>query len=242
MMSKAWASSALRFSPEDGELLVLSREIPETSFVRRSLHREKAVSLRYSHPLFCEVGYTYAVFSRVFWSASRLGEESLDPLPEHRLLALFQLVRPEPCATRSLHAAGPLWVAQLAGTQVAGAGGTSHTFVQHLTEARVRVRGGEEIVVVEAGIEGGGQRLTARDESPSPPAAVSVVFLVARLALDDLFDDLFDVANLDEDILGLQVGVNDAAFAVEIVKAQQNLLCDLLDQGHGDAAVVPFLN
>lgn len=93
-------------------------------------------------------------------------------------------------------------------------------------------------------MEGRRQRLAACDESPAPSAAVAVVFLfvlVGALGQDPL-DNLLDVTNLDEDVFGLEVGVDDAAFAVQVVQAQQHLLGDLLDQRHGDAAVVPALD
>jgi hypothetical protein len=80
---------------------------------------------------------------------------------------------------------------------------------------------------------------------PSPPAvAIAAVagVLLLGLLLDVGLDDLLDVANLYQDVLGLQVGVDDAALAVQVVEAQQDLLRDLLDEGHGDAAVVPALD
>lgn len=96
--------------------------------------------------------------------------------------------------------------------------------------------------MVEAGVEGGWQRLAASDESSPASAAIPIVLLVASVGLDDALDDLLDIANLDEDVFGLKVGVDDAAFAMEIVEAKENLLCDLLDQRHGDSAVVPALD
>jgi len=100
------------------------------------------------------------------------------------------------------------------------------------------------LVVVEARVERAGQRLAAGDEGPSPSAPVAVVLLVLLLGLllDVLLDDLLDVADLDQDVLGLEVGVDDAALAVQVVQAEQHLLGDLLDQRHGDAAVVPALD
>lgn len=98
--------------------------------------------------------------------------------------------------------------------------------------------------MVEAGIEGTGERLAAGDEGPASSAPIRVTPLAVLLGVifDICFDDLLDIANLDEDVLGLQVGVDDAAFAVEIVEAQQDLLCDLLDEGHRNTAVVPALD
>lgn len=96
--------------------------------------------------------------------------------------------------------------------------------------------------MVEARIQGRRQRLAARDECSPTAASVSVVLFVARIALDDLLDDLLDVADLDKHVLRLQVGVDDAALPVEVVEAEQHLLCDLLHQGHADATVVPPLD
>lgn len=99
--------------------------------------------------------------------------------------------------------------------------------------------------MVEARIERTGQRLGACDEGPpSPPAVPAAVVAVLFLGLvfDIGLDNLLDVANFDEDVFGLEVGVDDAALAVEVVEAQQDLFCDLLDQRHGDAAVVPALD
>ena len=99
--------------------------------------------------------------------------------------------------------------------------------------------------MVEARVERTRERLTSRDEGPpSPPAVPHAVFTVLLLwfILYVCLYDLFDVANLDENILGLQIGVDDAALAVEVVEAEQHLLCDLLDERHGDAPVVPSLD
>ena len=53
---------------------------------------------------------------------------------------------------------------------------------------------------------------------------------------------MLDIANLDKNVLGLKIGVDDTALAVEVVEAEEHLLCDLLDQGHGYAAVIPSLD
>lgn len=53
---------------------------------------------------------------------------------------------------------------------------------------------------------------------------------------------MLNVADFNQDVLGLKVGVDNAALAVEIVEAEQNLLGDLLDEGHGDTAMVPALD
>ena len=119
-------------------------------------------------------------------------------------------------------------------------------FVDHLVEALWASHAWEvlEVCLVEARIQRAGQRLTPRDQRPpSPPAApVVVVLVLLGVVFDICLDDLLDVANLDEDVLGLQVGVDDAALAVEIVEAKQHLLSDLLDERHGDAAMVPSLD
>lgn len=96
--------------------------------------------------------------------------------------------------------------------------------------------------MVKGRVEGRGQGLAARDEGSPATASVSVILLVARLALDDLFDNLLDIADFDQDVFGLEIGVNDAALAVEVVEAEEDLLGDLLDQGHRDSPVVPALN
>jgi hypothetical protein len=120
-------------------------------------------------------------------------------------------------------------------------------FVDHFVETLWTSHAGEvlKIGVVEARVEWTWERLTSCDQCPpSPPAiplAVLAVFLL-RVFLDIGFHDLLHVANLDQDILGLQIGVDDATLAVQVVEAKQNLLCDLLDEGHGDAAVIPSLD
>lgn len=59
--------------------------------------------------------------------------------------------------------------------------------------------------IVEAGVKGTWQGLAAGNESPSSPPAITVIFFVVqlRLILDECFDNLLDVANFNEDILGL---------------------------------------
>jgi hypothetical protein len=84
--------------------------------------------------------------------------------------------------------------------------------------------------------------LAASDESSPTAATIPIVLLVGGLRLDNALYDLFDVADFDEDVFGLEVSMNDAAFPMEVVKTEQNLLCDLLDEGHRDAAMVPALD
>ncbi len=114
-------------------------------------------------------------------------------------------------------------------------------FMQHLTEA-VGTGGREERGVVETRVEGRRQGLAACDESPPPPAAVPVVLLVVGLALNHPLDDLLDVADLDQHVFRLEVRMYDAAFPMQIVEPQEHLFCDLLDERHRDAAVVPLLD
>ena len=99
--------------------------------------------------------------------------------------------------------------------------------------------------MVEAGVQRTGQRLAPCNQCPPSPPAIPVAafaVLLLGLILHICLDDLFDVANFYQDVLGLQVGVDDAALAVEVVEAEQHLLCDLLDERHGDAPVVPSLD
>lgn len=110
-----------------------------------------------------------------------------------------------------------------------------HGLIQTAGEAR-------QVGVVEAGVQGRRQRLRARDQRAAPPPPIAVVLLVGSLLLHVFLDDLLDVANLDEDVLGLEVGVDDAALAVQVVQAEQDLLGNLLHEGDGDAAVVPALD
>jgi hypothetical protein len=119
-------------------------------------------------------------------------------------------------------------------------------FVDDLVEALGASHAGEvcEVGLVEARVERARERLAASNQGPpSPPTvprAVVAVFLLG-VVLDVCLHNLLDIANLDQDVLGLQVGVDDAALAVQVVEAEQHLLGDLLDQRHGDAAVVPPL-
>lgn len=80
---------------------------------------------------------------------------------------------------------------------------TKRTLVENTSEAGLCVGLRKEVTMVEGGIERRRQRLAAGNKGPPSPAAVTVVFLVPGLVLYDPLDNLFDVANLDEDILGL---------------------------------------
>src|SRR6187399_1927388 len=106
----------------------------------------------------------------------------------------------------------------------------------------MRVARRKHIRVSKARVERRGQRLAAGDQSSAPPTAIPIVFFVTRLALHHLLDDLLDIPDLDEHILRLQVGMDDTAFPVQVVQAQQDLLRYLLYQRHGNASVVPLLD
>ena len=88
--------------------------------------------------------------------------------------------------------------------------------------------------------------MTPSDKGSTSPAAISVIFLVFLVLFGVVLDislyDLLDIANLDQDVFRLQVGMDNPAFPVHIIQTQQHLFCDLLDQRHGDAAMVPALN
>lgn len=84
--------------------------------------------------------------------------------------------------------------------------------------------------------------MTAGDQSSSPSSAVTVVLFVVRFVLDDLLHNLLHISNLNQDIFGLQISVNDATLPVQIVQAKQDLLGNLLDQRHGNTTMVPSLN
>lgn len=90
-----------------------------------------------------------------------------------------------------------------------------------------------EVEVIEVGVERTRERLAPCDQcaSPSPPVPV-ILFLFGIFIgffLDMRLDDLLHISNLDQDILRLQIRVDDSTLAVEIVQAQQYLLCNLLD-------------
>ena len=84
--------------------------------------------------------------------------------------------------------------------------------------------------------------MTASDESPPTSPSVAVVLFLGGFRLDNALNNLFDISNFDENVFWLKVGVDDTAFAMKVVEAEEYLFCDLFDQRHGDAAVVPALN
>jgi hypothetical protein len=51
-------------------------------------------------------------------------------------------------------------------------------------------------------------------------------------------DDRLDIVDADEHVFGFEIGVDDSALGVEVVKAQQNLLRNLLDDMLRDAPVL----
>lgn len=97
---------------------------------------------------------------------------------------------------------------------------------------------------IETGVERTRQRLRARDQRPTTPSPVAIVLLVVllRLFLHVGLDDLLDIPDLDQDVLRLQVRVDDAAFPVQVVQAEEHLFRDLLHQRHRDTAVIPSLD
>lgn len=76
-----------------------------------------------------------------------------------------------------------------------------------------------EVMMTETRVEWTGQWLTPGDESspPSPAAAAIVFILLLRFLLDICLHNLFHVANLDQNVLRLQVRVDDAAFPMQVI-------------------------
>lgn len=73
--------------------------------------------------------------------------------------------------------------------------------------------------MAEIGVERTGQGLAAGDQGPSPPSSITIVLLVIRFwfFLDERFHDMFDIANFYQNVFGFQIGVDDAAFAMQII-------------------------
>ena len=92
--------------------------------------------------------------------------------------------------------------------------------MNHLVQTRMRVRKasvGLHDLGAKARVQWARKRLTPRDEGPSSPSAVSVILFVVVgrwLFLDESSHDLFDVSDLDEDVLWFQIGMDDAAFTM----------------------------
>lgn len=97
---------------------------------------------------------------------------------------------------------------------------------------------------LETRVEGTGQRLASSDQGAAPPPAVAVVLLLLLLGLllNVRFHDLLHVADLDQHVLRLQIGVNDSTFPVQVVQTQQHLLRNLFDERHRNAAMIPSLD
>ncbi len=98
--------------------------------------------------------------------------------------------------------------------------------------------------MTEAGVERTGKRLTPRDHRPPPSPSVPIVLFVIRFGffLDHRFDDLFHIPDFDQHIFGLQIGVDDATFAVQVIQPEQHLFGDLLHEGHGYPSMFPSLD
>lgn len=101
-----------------------------------------------------------------------------------------------------------------------------------------------KVETAKAAVQRTGQRLAASNEGTPPSATIAIVlFILLRLLLLNMrLDNLLDIADLNENVFGLQVGVNDTALAMKVIQTKHHLLGDLLDEGHGDPAVVPTLN
>ena len=84
--------------------------------------------------------------------------------------------------------------------------------------------------------------MTASDESPPTSPSVAVVLFLGGFRLDNALNNLFDISNFDENVFWLKVGVDDTAFAMKVVEAEEYLFCDLFDQGHRNTAMVPALD
>lgn len=96
--------------------------------------------------------------------------------------------------------------------------------------------------MVEGSVERRWQRLATGDEGSATSAAVSVILFIVWFVLDHLFNNLLDIADFNEDVFGLKIGVNDAAFTVQVIEAEKHLLGDLLYEWHGDTTMVPSLD
>jgi len=78
-----------------------------------------------------------------------------------------------------------------------------------------------QVGLTKTGIERTGKRLTAGDEGSSPPSAIAVfVLCLIGVFLNICLDNLLDITNFDQDVLGLEIGMDDATFAVEVVETQ----------------------
>lgn len=94
-------------------------------------------------------------------------------------------------------------------------------------------------------IERAREGLTTGDQGAPSPASISMVvfiFFLLGLVIDVSLHDLLYITNLDENVLGFQIGVDNAALPVKVIETEQDLLRDLFDQRHWNASVVPALD
>lgn len=96
--------------------------------------------------------------------------------------------------------------------------------------------------MAEAGVEGRRQRLTASNQGPPSPAAIPSVLLVVGLVLYDPLHGLLNVTNFDQDVFGLEICVDNATFAMQVVETEKDLLCDLFDERHRNTPMIPPLD
>lgn len=101
-----------------------------------------------------------------------------------------------------------------------------------------------KVEAAKARVEWTGQWLTASNQSSSPPATIAIVLLILlRLLLFNVcLNDLLNIADLDEDIFGFEIRMDDTTFTMKVIQTQQNLLGDLLHQNHGDSPMIPALD
>lgn len=76
-----------------------------------------------------------------------------------------------------------------------------------------------EVKAAKAGVERTRQRLAASDQGAPPSTTIPVVLFgfLLRFLLNMRLDNLFDVANLDQHILGLEICVDNPTLAVHII-------------------------
>lgn len=111
--------------------------------------------------------------------------------------------------------------------------------------ALVRGVGAKRVAAAEAGIKRTWQWLTACNQGSSPSSPIAIIFLVFLLRLFFLhkrFHNLLDVANLDQNVLWFQIGMDDTTVAMQVIQTQEDLFRDLFDQRHWDATMIPALN
>jgi hypothetical protein len=101
-----------------------------------------------------------------------------------------------------------------------------------------------KVETAKAAVQRTGQGLTASNEGTPPSATIAIVFfiLLRLLLLNVGLDNLLDIADLDKNVFGFQIGMDNATLAMEVIQTKHHLLGDLLHEGHGNPAVVPTLN